>query len=412
MNGFKYTLYGDGIHDDHPAIQERIDSGACELVLPPPAHCYLISRTLVLPSGFRLVLPRFARIKLANGANCPMLSNRLTRDFADRLPADASALCRHLWYFVNEYSPEVSCENIEVRGGIWDFNNQNQLPNPEQSKNFEPYGYTGDGMLFYGVRGLILADMTLKDPVHYGVTFDRVSYFTVENIMFDYNYGNPRPLNMDGIHLNGNCHFGAIRNLKGACYDDLVALNAHEGSRGPITNIEIDGIFAEDCHSAVRLLTVHNEVKNIAISHVYGTYYQYCIGISKFYSGVTDGRFDAITLSGIYASKAARLPVYKMERTYVYPLIWVQEDTVIDHLTVTELYREEHNVSVPTVYVGKNARVGSLIIDRASSENHIQAPMPMLVNCGTVKRLSMTNISAGEDEVLVNEGEILNLQGV
>ncbi len=29
----KYTLYGDGIHDDTAAIQELIDSGLCEV------HC-------------------------------------------------------------------------------------------------------------------------------------------------------------------------------------------------------------------------------------------------------------------------------------------------------------------------------------------------------------------------------------
>ena len=35
-----------------------------------------------------------------------------------------------------------------------------------------------------------------------------------------------------------------IRNLQGACYDDFVALNAHEGSGGDVTNIQIDGLFA------------------------------------------------------------------------------------------------------------------------------------------------------------------------
>ena len=56
--------------------------------------------------------------------------------------------------------------------------------------------------------------------------------------------------------MNGSCHFGVVRNLRGACRDDLVALNADEGSGGPVTDIMIDGVFAEDCHSAVRLLSV------------------------------------------------------------------------------------------------------------------------------------------------------------
>ena len=75
-------------------------------------------------------------------------------------------------------------------------------------------------MLFYAVRNLKLSSLTLKDPVHWGISFDRVSYFTAEDITFDYNLGNPYAINMDGLHFNGNCHYGVIRNLKGACYDD------------------------------------------------------------------------------------------------------------------------------------------------------------------------------------------------
>ncbi len=57
--------------------------------------------------------------------------------------------------------------------------------------------------------------MLFKDPVTFSITLDIVSYFTVDNIIFDFNYGNPLATNMDGIHLNGNCHFGEILNLKG-----------------------------------------------------------------------------------------------------------------------------------------------------------------------------------------------------
>ena len=114
---------------------------------------------------------------------------------------------------------------------------------------------------------------------------------------------------MDGVHLNGNCHYGSIKNLKGACYDDLVALNAHEGSGGDITNILVDGIFAENCHSAVRFLTVCNRLQNIKIANVYGTFYQYCVGFTKGYLGEFTGCFDAIVLENFHVSKSKRLPV-------------------------------------------------------------------------------------------------------
>ena len=403
----QHTLYGDGIHDDYPAIQEMINSGVCEVSLPVPEKNYLISKTLVLPSNFKLILPRFAEIKLADNANCHMVRNRMTPDYADRLPDDLSDLCRHLWYYVNEYSPDAVIENVEICGGIWNCNNMNQLPNPEQTKVLEPYGFTGEGMLFYGVKNIKISSITLKDPTHWGISFDRVSYFTVENITFDYNMGNPYAINMDGIHLNGNCHFGLIRNLKGACYDDLIAINAHEGSRGSITNIEIDGLFAENCHSAVRLLNVCNSVEKIHISNVYGTYYQYCIGITKAYQGEVTGTFDAITIDNIYASKALRDKIYPWPDSFVYPLIYMENAVKVNNLKITDVYRKEYNIAVQTIYTGRSAVVDNLILDTIISENHTGKEMPMFVNDGNVRRLVVKNIRTNGDPEIAGEGRLL-----
>lgn len=75
-----HILFGDGIHDDTDAIQEMIDSGCCEVVLPAPKVRYVISRPLELPSNFKLCLPRFAEIRLAKGSNCVMLKNKMVVD--------------------------------------------------------------------------------------------------------------------------------------------------------------------------------------------------------------------------------------------------------------------------------------------------------------------------------------------
>jgi hypothetical protein len=39
MTEMKNRLFGDGVHDDYPAIQEMIDSGVCEVSLPAPKKC-------------------------------------------------------------------------------------------------------------------------------------------------------------------------------------------------------------------------------------------------------------------------------------------------------------------------------------------------------------------------------------
>lgn len=407
-----FQLYGDGIHDDTPAIQEMIDSGVCQLSLPVPDKFYLISRPLELPSNFRLVLPRYAEIRLADHSNCVMVRNKMVRSFAKRLPEHvySEPLQAHLWGYVDDYSPDAPCCNIELCGGIWNCNNQNQIPNPERARDFSVREFYGCGMLFYNITNLKLCSLTVKDPSQYGIAMDTVSYFTVEDITFDYNLGNPYPINMDGIHLDGNCHYGVIRNLKGTCYDDMVALNAHEGSHGPITNIEINGIYSENCHSAVRLLLVNEKIENIHISNIFGTYYQYCIGVTKFYPGETTGSYDGLSFDHIYAAKA--MPVRKGSFQHpprtedAYPLIYIQEETIVKSLTISSLHRREKTLPRDTVYVGENTVIDFLILDDITTTNATGLPMPLLHNRGTIRCLSMKRVHSGGDEKILNEGKI------
>ena len=406
----RYMLYGDGIHDDTDAIQEMIDSGACEVSLPAPKKLYLISRPLVIPSGFKLKLPRYAEIKLADGSDCVMLQNKMVEKPATRLRDFLTPVHKALWYFYDLFSPEKedTCHDFEVEGGIWNFNNMNQTPNPIYTRKLDDSHYLGHTMLFFNVRSFRLANMTFKDPANYAVMIDMGSYFTVENIVFDFNDGNPIASNMDGIHLNGNCHYGVIRNLQGACYDDLVALNAHEGSGGDITNIQIDGIFAEGCHSAVRLLTVNHKVEHITVSNVFGTYYQYCIGFTKHYAGETTGCFDGITLDHIHASKAKRLPIQEAhmgDKSYHFPLIWVQGKTAVGTLCIDHLHRCERVNPIDTIHVGKGAVVEHLTVRDLTLENQTGIHCPKLLNKGTIKRLTSDCLLAEEIES-VDEGTV------
>lgn len=407
----KYVLYGDGIHDDTDAIQELIDSGSCEVSLPVPEKYYLISKPIIIRSNFKLKLPRYARIKLADGSNCLMLQNEAVSKPQARLRDYLSVVTKHFWFFYDRFSPdkEDACHDFEIEGGIWDFNNQNQDPNPVYTGDFDDRNYLGHIMLFYNVRNFKISNLTLKDPANYAVMIDTGSYFTIENITFDFNFGNPFAVNMDGIHLNGNCHYGVIKNLQGACYDDLVALNAYEGSGGDITNIEIDGLFAESCHSAVRLLTVNQRVEHISISNVFGTYYQYCIGFTKFYEGETTGCFDAISLSNIHASKSERLPIQQAHMTYKdyhFPFVWIQSETVIKQLSIDHLHRREYANPIDTIRVEDGAVIDNLIINDLTLENHTDKPCEKLANLGHIKNLRVTGITENE---IINKGNIENL---
>lgn len=408
----KYTLYGDGIHDDTDAIQELIDSGVCQVDLPVPKKNYLISKPLVIPSNFKLKLPRYATIKLADGSNCFMLQNKMVFKPAKRLREDLNEGERFLWYYGDKFSfdAEDACHDFEVEGGIWDFNNLNQEPNPIYTKKYDERFYLGHPMLFCNVKNFKLCNMTIKDPANFAITIDTGSYFTIENITFDFNFGNPIAGNMDGVHLNGNCHYGVIRNLKGACYDNLIALNAHEGLGGDITNIEIDGIFAEGCHSALRLLTVKHKIQHVTVSNVFGTYYQYGIAITKYYDGETTGYFDGITLNNIYASKAKRLPaqeVHMGNKNYIqFPLVWIQSGTVVKNLSIDNLHRRENVNPIDTVRVDSGAVVDRIIIRNLTLENYTDGKCSKFHNCGEINNLYIEGLDSSEID---NDGVIKNL---
>jgi len=374
-----HQLFGDGIHNDTLALQELLDQRSAEVSLSMPEKFYLINKTLVIHSNQRLVLPRFCHIKLMDNSNCSMLANE---------PADTE-----------------DC-NIEIEGGIWNLNNLGQMKNPFHFSHDEYPDYAGYIMHFRKVKNFRIANITLKDPVTYAVTLDTVSYFTAENIIFDFNYGNPWPVNMDGIHCNGNCHYGNIRNLKGSCYDDMVALNADEGSAGPITNIDIDGICSTDSHSAVRLLTVKFPLENIHIHNVFGTYYQYCIGISKYYDGDSTGYYDAIRIDNIYVSKAERLSIYQKDGSYVYPIIWAESGLHIKNIHISDVYRKEYTTAVETICVSPKVTIDYMTIENVSSENHVGAMMPLLVNNGRIKALTARGLHTDGDSVIVNNGDI------
>ena len=389
------TLYGDGIHDDTRALQERIDGAGCELALPAPKVRYRISAPLELPSRFRLTLPRFAEIWLAPGSNCVMLKNKTQIDHANRGSGG-------IFDYVNAFSPDAFCEDIEVSGGIWNANNLGQAPNPMliplgdgnytwgaapkprlSDAGDGSYDYTGFIFLFYAVRGLRLSSMTLKDPVTFAVMLDRVSDFTVDHITFDFNYGNPRACNMDGIHLNGGCCRGYIADLKGACFDDLVALNADEGIGSPIHDIVIRGIHAEDCHSAVRLLSANHAVRNVHISDVFGTFFQYTVGLTRFYESKDRGLLENITLENLFVSKAPKLPVYNhnFPGEWEYAVIHADSRLNIRNLRISNLRRREQVTPLPTLYFSSDTVIERLFLEDIVTENLTGGgTMPLLEN--------------------------------
>lgn len=381
------VLCGDGVHDDTAAIQAMLDEGRSCVYLPPPKAHYLISKTLVIGSGQELRLDRFTRVRLAPGSSCFMLANR-NRETGDR--------------------------RIALTGGIWDFDNVSQEPNPQQvrfckpprkvewPKQHDPKFYLGILMSFKNVTDFKLTGVTFRNPGSYSIQLAGVSYFTVQDISFDFDKWNPIRLNMDGIHLDGDCHHGRITDLKGTCFDDLVALNANDGicspKEAPITDIEIDGIFAEYCHSAVRILSAGAEIRRVTIRNIYGNFYTYAVGFTHYFPQKPRGTFEDVTVENVFAAKALSPEDIGTHSRANFPLIWFEGPVDAGSIVLRNLVRVEKTLPVATVRVEKPAKVRHLTIRDCRMENCLSGPIPFVENRGEIGKLTLENndFSGGE----------------
>lgn len=385
-------LYKDGIHDDTEAIQEMLDSGTSVVYLPATDACYRISATLKIHSNQTLKLDETTTVKLLPKSDCYMVKNA-----------------------------EEDAHDIAVIGGIWDYNNMEQTKNPisfdesgiDKPTHMDgnpdtwityPSWYTGVCFHFYKVERLTLRDFTVKNPVTYCVEIGYVRYFTVENIKFDQNTGNPKPVNMDGIHIDGGCRFGSVRNVQGTCYDDIVAMNADDGCDGTIEDIEIDGVYGERALRGVRLLSTRSRVARISISNVFGTFFRNAIGLTYFYtrSGVR-GYMEHISIRNVYAKNDLTMDGGK---EYYYSLIWVDNDLDIDFLTIDNVCRREDISYVETLRVSERAHITNLSLSNISQRNDTEFKIPLFKNYGQIDKLTMLNLDADKDEVFVNEGTV------
>lgn len=256
-------ITGHGMTDDSPLFQSAIDRAAAEgKTLYISQGIYVISETLRVPSHSTIVAHPNAKIVLDGGRK----------------------KCRGDYLLTNA-DHENGNEDIRITGGIWDGNNQgegNQKPDI-----FDPEGYSGVVLNFFNIRDLHLSDMVVANSVTYYVRMARLSDFTIENISF---VSDRKGHNQDGLHFNGEVHRGRIKNIRALSYgqtnDDLIALNADDAMnrvenygmvRGEISELVFEGLFAENCHTIIRLLSTEFPIRNVTVRNVYGGFRTYAI---------------------------------------------------------------------------------------------------------------------------------------
>ena len=372
-------LVADGVHDDTAAIQARLDSGATLVYLPPPKKEYLISKALLLSSNCELRLDRNTVVRLAPGSRCSMVENR-------------------------HY--ETGDRNLAVTGGRWEYDNVLQKGNLFVAKGVNMMDATaysrandrGCVFIFDRVDGLALRGVTFCNPVTYSCQLVRVSNFVVEDIAFDFTKWNPLPINMDGIHLDGGCHHGRISNLRGTCFDDMVALNANDGIdtpyQGPISDIDIDGLYSDFTHRGVRILSAGAPIRRVTVRNVHIKTYRNAVAITHFFRDrKTRGDFDEIAIRDIQSSATYEPDALYHDKT-AWPIIWVESMCDVGHLVIDNVSRTETCRAVhPTIGIDPDATVEHLVIRDCRQVNETKDDMVFLTVHGKVENLELGEVS-------------------
>ncbi len=181
-------------------------------------------------------------------------------------------------FLLTNADTEDGNEDITIEGGIWDGGFGREL-NRKSSDIFEIGSTSGTCLNFITVKGLRLLDMTVTNPVAYYIRLGRVRDFVIRDIRFA---SDMMGFNQDGVHFSGYCRDGLVENVraitKGQTNDDLLAFNADDSIQrqenwgltcGPIENITCRNIYAEDCHTAIRMASITAPIRHIRIENLY-----------------------------------------------------------------------------------------------------------------------------------------------
>ena len=284
MRKIKWNFPDGQAVDIRKELQEILNGGDVELYLPEGR--YDLDRGLILYDNTRIFADPDALIRWRNG---------VASRWNDFLLSNADT--------------ENGNQNIEIQGGIWDANGAG---NPRCAQD-DYDGYGGVGIAFKRVKNLTMENLILANADCFFVRLCRVESFRFVRIRF---FNALPKMNQDGIHINGFCRNGVIRELEAISpftpSDDMVALNADDGDGvaamhgsepGPIENIEMEGLYAQNAHAFIRMLSQDNPIRNIRISRLRGGARCNFINMNRWDFAQGKGNISNVRISDIEAHK-------------------------------------------------------------------------------------------------------------
>lgn len=181
---------------------------------------YYVDKTLIVPSGRRIVADKDAVIKRTDDFRHVMLRNENNVDGS----------------FYPEKADEFD-ENISIEGGIWDGACPEYCHTPYNES--EDYFGVNATIFLNHIKGVSLKNVTVRNSGEFAIQVGNICKAVFENIRFI-------SCHADGIHINGNTKEIIARDISGQVGDDLVALNAFDWERSSVNFGKIEYVLCEN----------------------------------------------------------------------------------------------------------------------------------------------------------------------
>lgn len=378
-----YTVIGaegDGIHDDTLPLQEALSGGNRDVNIP--SGTYLVKEPIRIGSHTHIHADKNARLIFRPDRPMVQSDFLLTND-----------------------NFEHGNEDILVEGGIWDggFGGKN---NTKHNDLFKINTASGACLNFLNVHGLILSDLEVTNSVVYFIRMARLWDFTIRNIGFS---SRQLAYNQDGLHFGGDVHNGVVENIhaltKGQTNDDMIALNADDSIQrlenrglccGPIENIVFRNIYAEDCYTAIRMLSITAPIRHITIENIYAgcRYYAINMDAARYCRTPLFSEDDAVDGVGCIEDVHIRnMTVYASKKeTYVPALIRVESHC--SNVSVEGFIRDFNHDAAPSLptLMAKNLTHQRITFDGKNEELHEKSQS--FIVSGALSSLLLTDTDA------------------
>jgi hypothetical protein len=263
--------------------------------------------------------------------------------------------------------------NLSFLGGTYNGNAEHQEHTTKE------HGWT-TAFALHGVEQVLFRDVSITNSRTFAVYLTNWRRVAFENIYINLDHI-PKQSNQDGIHVQGPGEFLSIRNVQGRAWDDMIALNIDDllgdwdsegkfgrdpasvrrfgnaAGIGPVSDVDIDGVQADDCAQVIRILSRASRLDRVSIRNVKGTYRDFGVWITPYLrEGGNIGRleFENIDLRPAGQRAYDYAPAFlfwlagKMEQVTLKnisshapiddrPLVWIQPDAKIDRLRIDGL---------------------------------------------------------------------------